>query len=125
FRGMISLRKKHSKLLQRSNFLTTSDIIWHNAKALELDWNNPHRFIAYTLLDPEESHHLYIAFNTSPDDLEITLPKAPNNRCWKQLVDTAQPPPHDYSEEAEATVCQGEKYLMPAYSSIILKALEI
>jgi isoamylase len=122
FRGMISLRKKHSKLLQRPNFLTTTDIIWHNAKALELDWNNPQRFIAYTLLDPEESHHLYIAFNTSPDDLEITLPKAPNNRCWVLLVDTSLPPPHDYNEEAEAIVCQNEKYLMPAYSSIILKA---
>ena len=87
------------------------------------NWLPNSRFIAYQLHDLLNHSDLYIAFNASYEDTQITLPELLNNKYWHLIVDTSLDTPKDFIEPKDATALTKSTYLMKSYSALILKAL--
>lgn len=118
FQLLIAFRQKNP-LFRRTSFLKKEDIDWHGLQPFKPNWENQNRFLAYTLKD--SGHALfYIAFNANFNDVIATLPPPPQNKVWKQVVDTNKCSPHDFEEDPKPV---GATYTLHAYSSIILQAL--
>ena len=123
YKLMISFRKTHGNLLQRSSFLTPADIEWHGYQPLEPNWGSESRFISYTLKS-ENNEDLYIAFNAHFASASIELPAAPAGKKWYRIVDTSLNSPKEFCEhfqESDALM----SYTMSSYSSFIAKSLEL
>jgi len=85
---LIQFRLKQP-LLRRADFLRNEDVHWHGTDPMQADWGAASRFLAYTLIDHEKEHHLYIAFNSYFEDLHTTLPSPPESKKWHRIVDTS------------------------------------
>lgn len=116
FQKVIELRKQHS-LLGRGNFLTESDITWH-----ESDWQNPEsHFLAFTLHGKDDKvEDLYVAFNVHTFFNNVVLPAPPSGRSWFRVVDTNLPSPADVIEDGIQV--QEGTYNMAPFSAIVLLA---
>jgi glycogen operon protein len=57
----------------------------------EQDWNFPEgRFLAYVLGPTEQGEPpVFIVLNAAPEEIKFTLPKMPEYRSWRQLLNTA------------------------------------
>lgn len=69
-------------------------VLWLTPQANEMtpeDWNFPEsRFLAYVLGPIERgSSPLFIVLNAAPDDIAFHLPRLPEYRVWRQLLNTA------------------------------------
>jgi isoamylase len=113
---MIKFRVRHP-LLGRTEFLTNSDITWH-----ESNWDDEEsKFLAFTLHDcGQGGGSLYIALNSHHFDVNVGLPPPPEGKKWSRVVDTNLPSPRDMTPEGNSGV-EGN-YNIVAYSSIILMA---
>lgn len=109
--------RRSSPLLGRADFLTPSDITWHEDR-----WEDTEsRFLALTLHDRGEGcGDLYAAFNAHSFEVTVTLPQPPAGKKWCRIVDTNLPPPRDFTPGGNAGV--GPSYGLQAYSSILLVA---
>ncbi len=121
WKSLIHLRRTNP-LLRRAEFLKPEDIDWHGTVPFHPDWGPTSRFVSYTLKDHNREHHLYIAFNATPNRPNIQLPPPPSHKKWYRLVDTALAPPHDFMDHPTQqpplkTMCR-----MEGYSSLILIA---
>lgn len=112
----IKFRVRHP-LLGRTEFLTNSDITWH-----EDNWDDEEsKFLAFTLHDNGQGGgSLYIALNAHHFDVSVGLPPAPDGKRWCRVVDTNLPSPRDMTPEGNNGV-EGS-YNIVAYSSIVLIA---
>ncbi len=114
----IDFRKQHP-VLTRARFLGPGDITWHGIEPEKPDWGAQSRFIACTLPDPLSPYSLYIAFNTSPEEVTAHLPHAGNP--WHLLIYTANPSPHDIVEERDLKPIEGSTFKLASYSALVLK----
>lgn len=122
YRMMIDFRKTHP-VLSRSFFLKGDDVIWHGKVPLKQDWNPKDHLLALTLPDTINHYELYIAFNASHLPLTIDLPKKEHKaEHWLLIVDTSKPSPEDINEEDKAPCITQAQYILPPYSSILLKS---
>lgn len=121
YKKMIAFRK-NTPLLRRSTFFTDADVDWHGHLPFQAQWGEESRFVAYTLKDLAEQHHLYIAFNADGVRPCIQLPPPPFQKQWYLVVDTALASPCDFIEEPQKNPCQKTSYRMETYSAIILQA---
>jgi isoamylase len=110
---MIQFRKTHP-FFKKDKFLTHQDVKWYNEHADHMDWNSTNGFIAFTLGD------LYIAFNAQSIPISTKLP---SSTCWKRIVDTKLPSPHDFKPKGK-TIQVAKYYYMAPFSSIILTKKE-
>jgi isoamylase/glycogen operon protein len=110
---MIALRKENKALLQRTAFLTSEDVSWHKANGEPVDWHVADGFLAFTLFDGKEGKHLYIAFNATDEDVNITLPATVEPLHWQCLIDTNTEEVKDADGIAE--------YAVSKHSSVIFK----
>ena len=75
-------------------------VLWLTPKADEMtpeDWNFPEsRFLAYVLGPAEPSQApIFIVLNAAPEDIAFQLPKLPEYKTWRQLLNTAEDTPSD------------------------------
>lgn len=121
YRGLIHFRKGHP-LLRKRKFLQDPDIEWHGKEPFDPGWEKEDHFIAFTLIDKEAGHDLYIAFNASQDAVEIQLPKRKDGKTWHWVANTALPSPLDLQVDREEIASEGGKLKMESYSSLLLRA---
>ena len=113
---MIKFRKAHP-LLGRSDFLKSSDITWH-----EDNWDNTDsRYLAFTLHDQGQGGgDLYVAFNAHTFAIDAHLPKAPEGKSWRRVVDTNLQSPKDITPGGNRGV--DPVYSVQPFASILLVA---
>lgn len=122
YKGLIHFRKGNS-LLRNKNFLRDDDIEWHGKIPCDPLWEVDDQFVSFCLLDKVKGNDLYIAFNASPKQVEIILPKRKNGKNWARVADTSLPSPEDYLEDPRQAFIQENSIKMESYSSLILIAL--
>lgn len=122
FQGMIKLRKRYKRLLQRPTFLTHADVLWFKSDGSAAEWDESSPFLSFMLYDPAEKKDLFIAFNAQNRAENVILPSLQGSR-WHRLADTFLPSPDDLMEEAQAPT-MGFIYPMGAHSSIVLVNLK-
>lgn len=107
-------------LLGRSEFLTSSDVTWH-----ESNWDDAEsRFLAFTLHDRGAGcGSAYAAFNAHSFKVDVALPSPPQGFKWCRLVDTALPSPRDITPGGNAGV--EEQYGVQGHSCIVLIAKKV
>lgn len=92
------------------------DITWH-----EDNWDNlESRFLAWSLHDTAGAGcgDLYCAFNAHNYEISAPLPAPPAGQRWVRVVDTALPPPRDFTPGGNSGV--EAKYGVQAHSAIML-----
>ncbi|XP_002977130.2 isoamylase 3, chloroplastic [Selaginella moellendorffii] len=116
FSKVIKFRLKHP-LLARSEFLSNSDVTWH-----ETQWDNPDsRFLAFTLHEGKlGGGDLYMAFNAHTYAVNAALPRPPGGKRWLRLIDTHFAHPEDFCEEGVGGL--QERYSVVPFSCIVLIA---
>jgi isoamylase len=102
WRQLIQLRKQHAAL-RRKTFFTgaispvtgIADISWHNAKAGQPEFDQPHRSLAFMIdgvaLSPTGGEILYGAMNFNEQPMQFELPIVHSIHPWEQILSTAQP----------------------------------
>jgi len=113
---LIKFRKAHP-LLGRSDFLRPNDITWH-----EDNWDNSDsRYLAFTLHDlGQGGGDLYVAFNAHTFAIDAHLPRAPEGKTWRRVVDTNLQAPKDITPGGNKGV--DPVYSVQPFSSILLVA---
>jgi isoamylase len=71
-------------------------VLWLTPSAEEMkesDWNFPEgRFLAYVLGPLEQGQSpIFIVLNAAPEEIAFNLPKMPEYKNWKQVLNTAEP----------------------------------
>lgn len=85
-------------------------VLWLTPQANEMtpeDWNFPEsRFLAY-LLGPAQrgSAPIFIVLNAAPDDIQFHLPRLPEYKAWRSILNTDEnaPPTAELASGSEAT----------------------
>lgn len=113
---LIKFRKAHP-LLGRSEFLGPNDITWH-----EDNWDNTEsRYLAFTLHDlGQGGGDLYVAFNAHTFAIDAHLPRAPDGKTWRRVVDTNLVAPKDITPGGNKGV--DPVYNVQPFSAILLMA---
>ncbi len=113
---LIKFRKAHP-LLGRSEFLRPNDITWH-----EDNWDNSDsRYLAFTLHDlGQGGGDLYVAFNAHTFAIDAHLPRAPEGKTWRRVVDTNLQAPKDITPGGNKGV--DPVYSVQPFASILLVA---
>jgi isoamylase len=117
-RQLIAFRKK-APLLRRTTFLTTDDVDWHGTMPFSPSWEEPSRFVAYTLKD---HNPLYVAFNASFELKHVTLPPPPPGKHWYCIIDTSADAPRDFVEHPLECEFLKERVSMKEYSAFVAQA---
>ncbi len=113
---LIKFRKGHP-LLGRAEFLGPNNITWH-----EDNWDNTDsRYLAFTLHDlGQGGGDLYVAFNAHAFAIDAHLPRAPEGKTWRRVVDTNLQAPKDINPGGNKGV--DPVYSVQPFSSILLMA---
>lgn len=121
-RSLITFRKQHSNLFNKTNFLSKRDINWHSIDGTMTKWNENHPFLAFTLRDTSYHHDLYIAFNPQNKAVSAKLPPRTDLQRWHRIIDTKLSPPHDFVTGHHSHPISVPYYRLDAFSAILLKA---
>lgn len=113
--------RKQRDLLQKNTFRTPVDIDWHGMTPFHVDWEDPLPFIAFTIKDHQYGKHLYVAFNASGANCNVTIPPPSENKHWRWVVNTANEPPQDIFEDGEGPLLNSITYDMISHSAIVLE----
>lgn len=131
---IISFRKAHP-ILRRKSFFTgrvhktnkMPDIAWHGIEPYKADWTDKSRLVACTLngiFAKEDGHEadndIYMAFNSSLHNYNITLPESPSGKPWKRIIDTSLPFQHDIVDESDGVILEENKYHLKKQSTLVL-----
>lgn len=120
YKGLIAFRK-NEPLLRRKSFLKDNDIVWHGIEPHKPEWDKEDGFVAFSLIDERNGSDLYIAFNVSSHEISLLFPERNDKKSWHWIANTSWMPPSDF-QEGQGTKVQTRQYLMPSYSSLLLKA---
>ncbi len=104
---MIKFRKRHP-ILRRSRFFTgvdsggnnIPDISWHGLELNKPEWEKNHSYLAFmmngSLVESTgqnyNDNNIYVAVNSSGEDLSFNAPAPRKHRMWHQCVNTALKP---------------------------------
>lgn len=119
---LIDFRKKHPLLHSSRYLIDQKEIFWHGLQPDAPNWTPENRFVACTLQNHQTHTELYIAFNSSHEDLTVTLPYPCWAFRWQKVVDTSQEAPDDFLTSASPYTIHEECIVIPAYSSLVLEA---
>lgn len=104
FKACIALRKSCS-LFQNSYFLDDSSVTWHQP-----DWSHESRLVSYFLHDEKKTY--FLAFNASPDWIDLQLPEPKNGKKWQRILDTALDPQVDMEIETHYSLAPNSSVLI-------------
>ncbi len=121
YKELIHFRKRHP-ILHRDNYLSEEDVDWHGTIPFQPNWEGDTQFIAYTLKDTNSEYQLYIAFSMHHQEIECQIPETEGEQQWKMIVNTSNPVPEDYIDEAHAPIVS-KSIKMQAHSAILLKQI--
>jgi isoamylase/glycogen operon protein len=119
---VIQLRKTHW-ILQRVDFLDTSQVDWHGLEPLQPNWGS--KFLAWTLKDSINEEHLYIAFNAQSTKARVHLPTPPPHKKWYRILDTSLPSPDDFLEHPTESAPLKFTYDMSDHSVLVAKSIKV
>jgi glycogen operon protein len=108
-----------------------ADIHWHGVEPYQPDFGHYSRVLAFTLdgrftgREHDDDYQLdadfYVAMNAWSDPLPFRIPPSPTRRKWHLVVDTAKPPPHDFTPEGKGpTLPAGSHYEVAGHSLVVL-----
>jgi glycogen operon protein len=129
---VIAMRKRHPVLRRRTFFRGRGpsarlppDIIWHGTEPGCPDWSAGSRILAFCLdgsrTDREPDCDFYVAFNAWQNALDFRIPLSPTGRSWRQIIDTAKPPPLDIVAMRDGErVPPGAVYRLAPHSTVVL-----
>jgi isoamylase/glycogen operon protein len=122
YRLLVHFRKTHP-ILRRTTFLSQKDVTWHGLEPFKPDWNSDIRFVSFTLKDLQyDEDYLLIVFNAHHHHQTIKIPPPPYAKKWRWVINTANPSPTDFYEDAQGPI-QAEDFLRIApYSAFVLRA---
>ncbi len=121
-RNLIRFRKNNS-LLQRETFLTDEDVQWHGIEPFKPEWHDNNQFIGFTLIDHDERHDIYAAFNACGEAAKVIVPEPPQGKRWHIIVNTSADAHQDTYEEDIAPAMDMLEHVFIPYSALLLKAL--
>jgi glycogen operon protein len=98
------------------------EIIWHGVRLNTPDWEYHSHTLAFELLHPANGEHLYVMINAFTDILCYELPRLHSGECWCRVVDTALPPPYDFSDPPYSLPHDIHEYGVHGRSVVILSA---
>lgn len=113
--------RRRCALVRKHRFLKDDDIIWHGKTPLEPEWGVDDGFLSFTLLNKDQKHDLYIAFNASPKASLINIPPARDKTKWHIVADTSLPSPDDAFEGMGPALNSLERPMEP-FSSLLLES---
>jgi glycogen operon protein len=129
---LIALRKRHPALRRRS-FLRGSgvrgefrpDVAWHGVEPHKPDFTHESRTLAYCLdgrqTGREPDRDFYVACNAWINPVAFRIPRAPNGKLWRRVIDTAQLPPLDIVQMEEGPPVYAETtYQLAAHAMLVL-----
>jgi glycogen operon protein len=131
---LIALRKRHPALRRRTFFhgsgpLGTErpDIIWHGVEPFAPDFTAGSRTLAFCLdgrqTERELDRDFYVACNAWVDPIPFRIPRSPNGRSWRRVIDTSLISPLDILSLDEGPVIPAEiPYHVASHSMIVLIA---
>lgn len=117
FKRLIAFRASHPHF-SHPHFLADSEIEWHGISPGRPSWDAENNFIAFTLFDGVSC--VYVAFNASEGEVDVTLPPLEENFQWELVVNTGNAPPNDFYSEAIPVETPSLKLI--GFSSLILEA---
>ena len=123
-RGLIALRSGHPtlhadvRLDGRSFECGLSDCVsFHGVQLDRPDWSHQSHSLAMRLEGMDGDVGFYLIANAYHEPLAFELPQ---DVQWKRVVDTALPPPDDYSVPAEAPLVTTPRYSLAEHSVVLL-----
>jgi glycogen operon protein len=131
-RMMIALRKRHPALRRRTFFDGAArrhdgrpDILWHGVEPEKPDFSRISRSLAFSLdgtqTGREPDQDFYVVCNAWREPLDFTIPRSPNSKPWRRVIDTALPSPLDIVEPAEGPVLPARTaYRVTPFSVVVL-----
>ncbi len=131
---LIELRKRHSALRRRSYLRGSGpsgqfrpDVIWHGVEPFKPDFSAHSRTLAFTLdgtqTGREPDRDFYVACNAWVQSIPFRIPRAPNGKCWRRVIDTSLVAPLDILGLDEGPVIHTETtYRVNAHTMIVLIA---
>jgi glycogen operon protein len=124
-REMIALRRRHPALRRRT-YLREGDVLWHGVEPYKPDFTWHSHTVALVLdgtrTGREPDTDLYIVFNAWREALNFIVPRAPQGRPWRRVVDTALAPPLDIVGPGEGPqVAVGVAYPVAPFSVVVLE----
>jgi glycogen operon protein len=101
--------------------LRKAKIRWHGTKLRHADWTDHSRCLSVTITPALREVVFHAIFNGSEYDLDFELPRPPKaEKCWRRLVDTAQPPGQDATLGTDAAEIREGSYRASARSVVLL-----
>ncbi len=100
------------------------DILWYDQQGTAPQWEKLGKVLLarineHTLV--QNFRHSYIlAFNASPEAIQIRLPHDHEIDTWRRVVDTSLPPPHDIEEGDYPVLSDQRDYVMAPRSFVLL-----
>jgi isoamylase len=112
---------RHAHPLLRSATHPTRGVGWHGVRAVEPDWSETSRLVAFSRSVADQE--IYVAMNSHWEPHELQLPQPPPGAAWYLVADTAAQAPHDIHEPGHETpLTASGHYRIAARSTVILLA---
>lgn len=133
---LISFRKNHTAF-RREDFFTGStaeqkargeeappDISWYDENGNIPQWEKLGKILV-ARINEHTSHNspcnsYLLAFNASPEAVQIQLPQEHGTTTWQRVVDTSLSPPQDIEDSEYPALDDPTKYLMAPRSFVLL-----
>ncbi|MGF1639094.1 MAG: glycogen debranching protein GlgX [Cyclobacteriaceae bacterium] len=124
-RGLIRTMQS-LKVMRIENLLATNmelnqpHISWHGVRPNQPDWSENSHSLAFTIVHPGANEYIHVMLNAFWEPLKFELPKLPEKRRYRQIVNTSLPAPADYSDIESAMYINGQHIVVPDRSVIVL-----
>jgi glycogen operon protein len=100
------------------------DIIWYDQNGVEPQWEKLNKVLIARIneIDSDirgDSSYL-LAFNASPEAIQIVIPHERSSDNWHRVVDTSLASPHDFEDANYPTIEDQTLYIMAPRSFVLL-----
>jgi isoamylase len=131
---LIALRKRHPALRRRTFFHGSGphgtdrpDVVWHGVEPFAPDFTPLSRTLAFCLdgrqTEREPDRDFYVACNAWMDAIPFRIPRSPNGRSWRRVIDTSLLSPLDILGLDDGPVIPAEiPYHVAPHSMVVLIA---
>ncbi|MFO7655123.1 MAG: glycogen debranching protein GlgX [Candidatus Krumholzibacteriia bacterium] len=93
---------------------------WHGVWPGRPDWRTGSHSLAFTLDAPDHTQSTYLALNAWWRPLDFRVPRPRSGAGWRRVVDTALPPPADFTSFEEGRPMVTRRYHLQPHSALIL-----
>lgn len=133
---LIAFRKTH-RAFRREDFFTGEaseheehgeepqpDISWYDEHGADPAWDKLGKVLIARInehsSDATPCYSYLLAFNASPEAVQISLPQEKTFEPWRRVIDTSLEPPHDIEEREYPLLADPKAYLMAPRSFVLL-----